>query len=796
MGRVGRIALGAIKQMHAAFGKKKETCAHAKISATRAPSGSSTALSKLIAYSLMILLALNSALPSQSHAQTAGDQIFNGYYNVGVFISSDNDGCFIPGGVRAIRQFTTERAAEINQAGGINRRELRLKFMDELDKVENTKRLVNEAVKDNDMIAMIGLNSSTRGAQVVDKIGRSGIPLISEMSRNDLYAPFDNIYALTSAVEDELAVVKKFIEDGTFSKAAFVGQKGNLYVERISEQLSNSTTGKAIEQNHWLKIASDYTIKNEAEADRIIDQLVTEQADFLFLAIHSGPGAQFLKRLQARNVTIPIFIVLGNLGRIQQIMKETPYPADMYKRVRGNAPFVLNERLRQRIWKSKNQNWIFQPEPSPKAPAACADKKAPKPIKFISDPRNHNAINYGVRYRDMLSLIAETATNEDGKKDPATIRNKIKKELSALKQGEKVYRGWWHNWSFTHHRAVAENSFVVHLHPKIGEMALSPSQYQLTPTGLRKVPVVYISIDMVRILDINSNEQSFQSEFYLSFRNDTGIDIKDIEFTNAYRAQFSKETLINIRQIHSKDGTGPLPPNLKLYKITGKFMFNPDLRRYPFDKQRFSISFQPSNAASPFIIQPPPNSVAQSAFESDGWNPELKYVGSDQDIISVIGDHVSQQKIIPLYKFNFTWTMKRIATDYYLRVLVPLIVILMTTYLSVFIPAKRLESVVAIQVTALLSSIALYLSIEKLNFEHATISDWIFVITYLAITVMLAFSVMRDQCVTKEYWKANSALKYFQVGLIPLAIMLMVGIVFYEESIYKPLQHIFAQAGL
>ena len=748
---------------------------------------------------VIMLGAITPGIAPSAHAQSLSADGFKGYYNVGIFISSDNDGCYIPGGVRAIKQFTTERAAEINAAGGVNTRELRLKFMDELDDVKNTKRLVNEAVTDRNMVAMIGLNSSTRGAQVVDKIGRSGIPLISEMSRNDLYAPFDNIFALTAAVEDEFGVVKKFIEDGIFSKPAFIGQKGNLYVERIEEALADPLSPKPMVQSHWLEIAPDYSIADAADADRIIDEIKAIQADFLFLAIHSGPSAQFLARLVERGMDLPVYILMGSLGRIQQMMSTPAYPQDMYKSIRGNAPYVFNERLRQRIWRTSDENWVFPSIPSTSAPANCADKRRPKPLTGVMDPRNFRTINFGVRYRDMLSLIAEVADTsaDDGAKiDVKSIRTRIKKGLSALKQGERIYRGWWHNWSFTRNRAVAENSFVVHLHPKIGEMALSPTQYQFTPSGLKSVPVVYISIDMVRIFDVNSNDESFQSEFYLSFKTDSDVDIDDIEFTNAFRAQFNTDTLINIRRIHSENGDGPLPIGLKLYKITGKFMFNPDLRRYPFDKQRFSISFQPSNAAKPFIIQPPPSSVVQSVFESDGWTPGPRYVGSDQDIISVVGDHVSQQKIIPLYKFNFTWPMARIATDYTLRVLVPLIVILMTTYLSVFIPAKRLESVVAIQVTALLSSIALYLSIEKLNFEHATISDQIFVMTYVAITLMLAFSVARDQLVTHEYWNANSVLRFIQVLLIPLFIAGMVGIVFYGETVFKPLSQLFSFAGL
>ncbi|MGI9351366.1 MAG: ABC transporter substrate-binding protein [Rhizobiaceae bacterium] len=751
-------------------------------------------LSSASVFSLVCCLAALFLLPALSaRAQTTGSQAPEPFYKVGVFISSENDGCFIPGDVRAIRQFTTKRMIEINAAGGVNGRKLRLEFMDEFDDVDNIKRLVEQAISDPSMIAMVGLNSSTRGVQVVERIGQSGIPLISEISRNDLFAPYDNIFALTSAVEDELDVVRKFVENSNFAAPAFIGQKGNLYIESINQALADRAGAKPVDQTHWLSIdTSDYSIANINDADRIIDDLISQKADFLFLAIHSTPGVEFLKRLRQRDISMPVFILLGNLGRMQQLMKDDPYPSDMYIRTRGNAPFVLNERLSQRIWKAVAQNWIFQSMRASENKSTCKEREKPKPITDVNDSRNHRAINFGVRYRDMLSLIAETANAPGEAQEVVSIRKRIKNGLHDLRQGRKIFRGWWHDWAFTRHRAVAENSFIVRLDPRVGEMELAPTQYQLTPLGLEQVPVVYISIDMIRLFAVNSNENSFQTEFYLSFRSNGDIDINDIEFTNALRAQFSKETLINIRQIHARDGARFLPADLNLYKISGKFMFDPDLSRYPFDKQRFSISFQPSNAARPFIIQPPPITLANQSFEIDGWRPDTQYVGSDQDIIAVLGDHVSEQNIIPLYKFNFTWTMTRITTDYYLRVLVPLIVILITTYLSVFIPANRLESVVAIQVTALLSSIALYLSIQKLNFEHATISDQIFVITYVAITLMLACSVVRVQLVTRDYWRANAGVKTLQIVLLPLFIVVMVAIVFASESLIDPIRRLFS----
>ena len=57
--------------------------------------------------------------------------------------------------------------------------------------------------------------------------------------------------------------------------------------------------------------------------------------------------------------------------------------------------------------------------------------------------------------------------------------------------------------------------------------------------------------------------------------------------------------------------------------------------------------------------------------------------------------------------------MKRQTTDYFLRVVVPLGFILIVAYLSIFIPRAHFEAIVTIQVTALLSAVALYLALPK-----------------------------------------------------------------------------------
>ena len=102
-----------------------------------------------------------------------------------------------------------------------------------------------------------------------------------------------------------------------------------------------------------------------------------------------------------------------------------------------------------------------------------------------------------------------------------------------------------------------------------------------------------------------------------------------------------------------------------------------------------------------------------------------------------------RQSTVPFYKASFVWLMQRQTTDYYLRVVVPLAFILAVAYLSIFIPSVHFEAIVTIQVTALLSSVALYLALPKLDADFTTLSDKIFLFAYMAVSLMIGISILR-----------------------------------------------------
>ncbi|MEZ5773253.1 MAG: ABC transporter substrate-binding protein [Hyphomicrobiaceae bacterium] len=744
--------------------------------AGRAAAGATWGIAKksgwLAVLFLLSLAALVSMLAGMAPSAAAGIETGKPLA-IAVLVSSDRTACFVPGRVAAIRHFATRRAAEINRRGGIDGHRLELVFLDDFESEERLKVNVASALADERLIGMVGLADSTRGKAVVDDIARSGVPFISEISRGDIYAAHPTIFSLVPSIRDEVGVVRRLMADRGATRPVFVGFAGNLYVSEYARQLAEPGEGPGLAAIHLLPERPDYVL-DQAAADQAIAAIRQSGADFVLLALNSGPGAQFARKLAEAGLTVPVFVVLGRIGRIDRAMGATPYPGAMLELAREGVPNAYNERLMRRIWAERDGTWIFNDSRSQTAPAACKDEPDTRLITDVQDDANRRAIGRGVQYADMIEMIATAAIAKGTAVDLAELRRAIAGDLAGYRAERRIFHGWWQDWAFTAGRSLSDAMLVAERRAPGAAITLAARQYAFGATGLRPLPVMSISVDMIRIFKVDSNERTFYADFYLSFRDDAGLDISDIEFTNAVRSEVSRDALVSFHRIDAAPGSNG---GLKLYKVAGKFYFEPDLGDYPFDEQRFSLSFQPSDASHPFLVQPPPAELGRRSFDTDGWRPLSRYVGADQDVITALGSDVAEERLIQLYKYNATWVMARISTDYALRVVLPLIVILLVTYLSVFIPEDRLESVVAIQVTALLSAIALYLAIPKVDNDEATVSDKIFVACYGIITLTLALSILRARYHGVGRMRTATLAGLAQLVLVPLLTLMLAGYV-------------------
>jgi hypothetical protein len=376
--------------------------------------------------------------------------------------------------------------------------------------------------------------------------------------------------------------------------------------------------------------------------------------------------------------------------------------------------------------------------------------------------------------------------------------------------GSGTFKGIFENWSFNPDTRVRGQTPLVVILPSngLGRKQLATSQFvRVRNRSLKKIKTLYLDVDLIRMYGVDNNAKSFFAEFYLAMRrsdnssaigdlaSDDGTDatnrdasggdainIEDITFTNAFldpraaRDGLTNGRELTIEELYGGGKTDTWPADMRVYKIAGRFRFTPDFSEYPFDTQQFSIDVQPKKTDKSFIIQPPPRELRDAVVASEGWIPNKQYVSIVRDFVPIVDAFTHTPSVVPFYNARYVWRMERETTDYYIRVVVPLLFILIVAYLSIFIPKTHLEAIVTIQITALLSAVALYLSLPQIDTDTATISDRIFMFDYMMVSLMIVISILRiNTRVIANPWFSN-LLAFIHIVIVP---MVLLGLVLY-----------------
>ena len=699
-------------------------------------------------------------------------------YNIAVFVNSRADACYDPGDIGAVRRLTARETQRINRHGGVFGRPVDVVVYDGARDEQKTIANVRRALADPQLLGMVGISNSQRGKAVFDAVGdsisKSGVPFISDLSVNSIFEPFKNVYTTRASQDDDsIPVIARFAQEMKFKRAVFVGAKDAVYSTALGDGLEKEL-GAEILVGDWRLARVDGKLKPDdvlATASNIKDK----QADLLFLNVGNAGAVEVIKALTAAGSTPAIF--LG--GRIESLPPEiaNSYPNAIYRLAWDQPPEVYNDRLRKLITPENTASWIFEGAKNAKAPGWASGECKARPDADEPDPLaadNMRAIGIGGQYADMVGLIARAARSNDAYADIQTLRTRVLSQLqNVYAAGRSAYKGSFDNWSFVpSSRAAARDPFIIILPQGLGRTQLAQVQFvRSKDSSLRPMQTLYVDVDLIKAHRIDENEKAFFAEFYLAMRDSKIASLDNIEFANAYLDPSSGGgRQITIDTVHAGGKSDAYPETMKIYKVSGRFLFDPHLKNYPFDTQRFSIDLQPKSGDQPFIVQPPPLELRNKIAQTDGWVQKSQYVGYDKDFVPVVDAFTLAPSVVPFYKTSFVWLLQRETTDYLLRVAVPLGFILMVAYLSIFIPRSNFEAIVTIQVTALLSAVALYLSLPKLDSDTATLSDRMFVFAYLVVSVMIFISILRvNPRLTGT--TARAVLKYSHIVLVPASVI-------------------------
>ncbi|MFC5270218.1 ABC transporter substrate-binding protein [Adhaeribacter terreus] len=664
-------------------------------------------------------------------------QFYSAHYKIGIILNSVE---LEPEDYKVVQNVVAEKLNSINAQGGLNGRTIDALYLDDKGNPELLKKLVSESVQDENLLAYIGCKSSSRALAIASILARNNVALIGSYSLTNLTEPFPNMYSAEIGLKDLEMILHNLLQRKA-KRAAFIGKKEDLYsaeLLKIMEGYALKEPEFKVTSRFWFPLNYQFSGK---ELDMLADSL-NKHNDFLLLSLEQGNTNILLEALWKRGLHIPIFCGLADIAQIND--RSNFYRnGELFDVNPVGIPGVLNMKLQQ-------QAPVFRQA-------------------INSGQKREFQLGFGGRHADEIGLLIEAASQKN-LPEKADMRSKINAGLKNYIHGNQIYRGWFADWYFTQDRSFGGEPLLAWKAPDFDSPMLAPVQFLRTDSGYRQAPVLYANLDMLDISQISDEAASFYATFYLELSSVSNLTVQNIDFTNAERNKVNQAPLIEAKLVRSKKETDGNNFYHYLYKISGKFSFNPDLKKYPFDQQKFPITMQTSDALNTFLVQPPAFEFRDTVFESTGWNYLNNYIGCDQDIIAIDNNFGMLQKNIPYYKFSYVYEMQRARVDFTLKTLVPLLAILIISYLSAFIPPREFETLCAIQVTALLASIALYFSTYKPELQYATTSDKIFIFTYVMITTLLGTSILKYVMYRKSVLLKRIAMIYQRL-IFPLIVI-------------------------
>jgi hypothetical protein len=250
-----------------------------------------------------------------------------------------------------------------------------------------------------------------------------------------------------------------------------------------------------------------------------------------------------------------------------------------------------------------------------------------------------------------------------------------------------------------------------------GEIIQADNQY------VWKQRVVYTGIALNKVNAIDMTTGTFSADFYLWMRYAGNDDVTSIEFTDASNVSFDPTTPLESR-------TTPDGLHYRLYHVTGTFRADYDLHQYPFDSQQLKIRFQNSHLTSEHLVyaidaqglqlcsdNTLDYSTGISAFQSlSSWvYITTQYASDTFTSHSTLGNpqNFDQRTQTDYSGLQVTMTIQRKSLAYLTSHLLPLVLLFLLVYASLFLPHdEHLGDRLALVVAALLAGAVLLLSIN------------------------------------------------------------------------------------
>jgi branched-chain amino acid transport system substrate-binding protein len=269
-----------------------------------------------------------------------------------------------------------------------------------------------------------------------------------------------------------------------------------------------------------------------------------------------------------------------------------------------------------------------------------------------------------------------------------------------------------------------------------------------------KQRVVYAGIDLNTVTNIDAANGTFTADFYLWLRYSGNDDAAAIAFTNASNVSFDPtqpliSQTINDPTLPQANQAGGQSLHYRVYHVKGDFKATYDFHQYPFDQQQLNIGFQNTRLTSNHLVYVidalglrlgdgnTANPGKAAVFQSlSTWTYQsMQYASDTFSSHSTLGDPrlFDQQQVQTDYSgLQVTMTIHRKVLAYLVSHLLPLLLLVLLVYTSLFLSLDNLMDRLTLVITALLAGTVLLLSVngELPDIGYGVSLDYIYYIFF------------------------------------------------------------------
>jgi ABC-type branched-subunit amino acid transport system substrate-binding protein len=649
--------------------------------------------------------------------------------------------------------------AAINDAGGIDGHPVELLTYDDHNDVASAVGIAKQIISDNKVLAVIGHRRSTTSLATFPLYGQAHIPVITPSATADQVTEgqpwaFRTVFDNRQEASGMAAMTVAY----TSAKTAFLVSIDNAYGASLRRAFTSSFVQDGRKLSGDVQIPSTYA--STAAMKPTVDQVVRE-FNAARMAGDTGPvilmanldiGAEVIKGLRASGYsgTIAGSDSMGSGDIVHELTTGTSPVRDLSNIV--IAVPVAKEALTGRAVKvireleessGQRSTWLTPTTYQAVDLIQQASLRIKQSLSPDTLPQDRQAI------RDALASATSPQTAFNGISAPVYFN-----DIHSAVMPTAILRGWNATATGTPslEPAYLQLGLVDQMTPQERDEARRQGRLiEISGVEYERQSLVRIGVNINEIGELDTGAGTFFADAFVWIKYRGDERAPNIEFVNA-------ESPIDLGK-PVKSTIGPLGERYDLYRIQGTFKSQFDFSDFPFDTQALDITIQNVDApATQLIYAPDPDLLSTSNEErlKSGVNigknidniPNWKADSVDffqQSVGSsaALGDPTVMDTATTTTTYSQFVTETTISRDvgsFLVKNVLPLLLLVLVTYIALWTPGDDLATRVSFGVTGILTGAVMLSEVTASlpNVDYSVAIQW----AYYAFIALSALVVL------------------------------------------------------